>query len=139
MTCIGLSAFPGYSDVIFHKQSKIIVSFTIILDVNPQKLCIRSPLFAQSPIDSVDNDQETRMAAEEVSQRSLVATVRYDDFEDTDVFYDTFKWIRVEAVWNSKRRFCRKVSMPEFIVACQSNHRLQVYIDYNQEAWVRRT
>ena len=65
--------------------------------------------------------------------KALVTAVRYDNFDDVDVFTarDGIRWIKLEAVFNAKRRFHMRYTFGEFSIGVMKSDRLQVY--HNEE------
>ena len=78
---------------------------------------------------------------EVVSQRALVAVVRYDLFSKHSLYWDEeWKWFRLMDVWRSKRRWLRSLIYEEFsehveLVVCH-NHRLFLWLDEYDELWI---
>ena len=78
-----------------------------------------------------------------ISLTAVAASVRYGTFSDEDVFFDvsgpnTIRWIRVAAVWRSKRRFHLRTTLDEFTEVLRSdNTRYQLWQHEDNSFWVR--
>ena len=78
--------------------------------------------------------------AQALSLRSMVATIRYDEFQDGDKFLGwengrEIRWIKVEAVWRSKRRFHTRSTLAEFLAAIQNEPTRLAVVQHHDESW----
>ena len=76
-------------------------------------------------------------AINDLPMKAIVATVRYDTFDVDDVYFaeDGIRWIKLETVFNSKRRFNMHYTFGEFSMGVMNSNRLQIY--YNEErSWI---
>ena len=72
--------------------------------------------------------------------RSVVATIRYDDFEAASVYWEgTERWIKAEAVWQSKKRFCLRSTYPEFCQAIIQERRIETMTCAQGIIWMKAT
>ena len=70
--------------------------------------------------------------------RSVVAAVRYGDFEAGSTFWEgQDRWITAQAVYASKKRFNMRVSMEDFCTAILNERRLTVMTDDRNVVWVK--
>ena len=75
----------------------------------------------------------------QISTRSIVATVRYDPFQDIDTYWEgPIRWVRANAVYNSKKRFYRNHTFADFMAAADSEpNRLISMHDSQGTLWIR--
>ena len=76
-------------------------------------------------------------AINDLPMKAIVATVRYDIFDVDDLYIaeDGIRWIKLETVFNSKRRFNMHYTFGEFSMGVMNSNRLQIY--YNEECrWI---
>ena len=79
----------------------------------------------------------------EISRPALAAAVRYGVYDDVDIYNDvtgaqTIKWIRVRAVWRSKRRFHLSHNMDELVAIFASDTtRYSLWEHSDSSLWVR--
>ena len=82
------------------------------------------------------------MAGKELSMVSLVAVVRYNEFADTEIFWEDrdgtmVRWIRCETVWRSKRRFHLRVNLADLIAAMRADpRRFRLWQHTDESMWV---
>ena len=83
-----------------------------------------------------------KMANRELSMISLVATVRYDVFDETETYWEDrggrlIKWIRCDSVWRSKRRFQLRVTLADMIAAMRADPtRFSLWQHTDESMWV---
>jgi hypothetical protein len=76
-------------------------------------------------------------AINDLPLKAIVTAVRYDNFDVDDVYIarDGIRWIKLETVFNSKRRFNMHYTFGEFSMGVMNSNRLQIY--YNEErSWI---
>ena len=78
-----------------------------------------------------------------LSGRAVVAAVRYGTYKDSDLFWETIgqqhiRWMRVEAVWLSKRRFHLRSTLDEFLDVLRDDPtRFVLRLHVDDSIWVR--
>ena len=76
----------------------------------------------------------------DLPMKAIVATVRYDPFDDNDVYFEEdgicwIRWIKLETVFHSKRKFYMRYTFGEFSMGVMDAERLQIY--YTEEcSWI---
>ncbi len=79
-------------------------------------------------------------AINDLPMKAIVATVGYDPFDDDDIYFEKngicwIRWIKLETVFNSKRKFYMHYTFGEFSMGVMNSDRLQIY--YTEEcSWI---
>ena len=71
-----------------------------------------------------------------ISVRAVVASLRYDEWQPPGVyFFEGRTWVRASTIWSSKRRFCHRASLDDFITQCRGNQRVLLE-DWDGVTWM---